>query len=539
MVQRSVLRPDQLDVNGNYSFAGLTVDGYSGGNLNDGYLVGLIMKDGYVGGVNTLSIYAHDGRINQTGTGQVSFNGNVDAKNGLDVTGANLTVALDAIITGNAVITGDLTVNGLTTTINTQQMLVTDPITNINESASEGSSKWTGFSARDADGYNRIGWLFDGYWGISPAFSSASDAVPTRAIAYMGEGDAYGDLSSTASGNSGAGAIGFAPFDGVTSTNVQGAIEQIQTQIISGDSQTTNNSYTINYDAVAGTDEDTCLIMKGGDGTALVEGYMCLITDSVSGDRFQYQIYNNGARVDTDLHLGPSGVISDVDAILTFNAGTGSLTRSAAIRLNGTSDRLEYTASAHQFTGNITAVNNLSVQGNTTIGNASSDQVNVISTFISNLVPVDDAYYVGLTSNRWIDGYFSFFTPTNYTPIGNGNSLEGHLKGIDSALASVALTPPRGVYFITLGEGTSDSLDTTRATDQGQTISTASPMTDAQFRDNIFVYHNGQLLYNDSSSALNKGAVINDVARKTGELKTLFFGADLRKGSIIQIVDMR
>ena len=53
--------------------------------------------------------------INQTGGGQVTFSGNVDANNGLDVAGADLNVATNANITGNTQVTGDLNVDGITT----------------------------------------------------------------------------------------------------------------------------------------------------------------------------------------------------------------------------------------------------------------------------------------------------------------------------------------------------------------------------------------------------------------------------------------
>jgi len=544
MAQRSVLRPDQLDRNGSYNFARVVIDGYSGGYLNDGYLMGLVLTDGYLGGAETIRMDAHDGAIHQIGTGQVSFAGNVDAENGLDVTG-NLDVTVNAYIHGSTVIDGDLTVLGTETIINTQQLYVEDPIVVINDQASE-SGDWSGLSARDGDGYNRIGFVFDGggvgaldgYWALSVMADAIPEADPTRAIAYLGAGDAYGDLSSTLSGNSGASKIGVTPAGGIVSTDVQAALEELESEIIGATSGTTNISYTINTDATAGSDENPCLIAKGGDGTALIEGYMCLITDSVVGDRWQLQIYQGGVRQTTDLHLGPSGLTEDIDAILTFNAGTGGATNTAEIKLDGTTDMLEFTATAHQFSGDVTVQDNLTIDGNTTIGSASADQVALNATIITDLVPVDDAYYVGLTSNRWIDGYFSFFSPTNYSPVGDGDSLEGHLKGIDAALGNVLVAPPRGVYVITSGEGASDTLDSSRAVQQG-TVINVSGLSPTEFRDYIYIYRNGQLLYNDSASAATTGDVVNDVARQTGTLNMLLFSSNLKTGDIVQIVDMR
>lgn len=70
-----------------------------------------------------------DGPITQSGTGQVSFAGNVDATNGLDVTTANLTVGganfTVAPGTGNITTAGDLAVNGgdMTSTATTFNLL--------------------------------------------------------------------------------------------------------------------------------------------------------------------------------------------------------------------------------------------------------------------------------------------------------------------------------------------------------------------------------------------------------------------------------
>jgi hypothetical protein len=541
MAQRSVLRPDQLDRNGSYNFAQVVIDGYSGGELDDGYLMGLVLTDGYLGGTATIHMDAHDGTINQIAAGQVSFAGNVDAANGVDVTGGDLYVANDTVMDGN------LTITGASAVLNTTQLYVKDPIVVINDSGSEGSSDWTGLSERDVDGYNRIGWVFsgtgvgslDGYWAVSIDASVASDDHPTRALAYIGAGDAYGDLSSTLTGNSGAKKIGVTPAGNISSTNVQAALEELDSEIVAATGGTDSLNFIINQNATAGVDENPCLIAKGGDGTSLIEGYLCLITDAVSGDRWQFQIYEGGVRQTSDLHLGPSGLTDDIDAILTFNAGTGALARTASIKLDGTLDKLVYTANAHEFAGNTTMDNNLTVDGNTTIGSDSVDQVALNATIITDLVPVDDAYYVGLTTNRWIDGYFSFFTPSNYSPVGDNDSLEGHLKGIDAALGNVLVAPPRGVYVITAGEAGTDTLDSTRAVDQGANVSTASPMTDTQFRDYIYIYRNGQLLYNDDVTRANTGAVVNDVARQTANEKLLLFSSNLRNGDIVQIVDMR
>ena len=67
-----------------------------------------------VEGVTTLDETEVDGTLTQS-NGQVTLGGNVDATSGLDVTGADLTVATNASVTGNTQVGGDLNVDGRTT----------------------------------------------------------------------------------------------------------------------------------------------------------------------------------------------------------------------------------------------------------------------------------------------------------------------------------------------------------------------------------------------------------------------------------------
>jgi hypothetical protein len=189
-------------------------------------------------------------------------------------------------------------------------------------------------------------------------------------------------------------------------------------------------------------------------------------------------------------------------------------------------------------TGATTLTGTLTANGNVILGSDSSDSVDINGTIISDLLPTNDTYYVGSPTQTWVDGYFNFFTPTNYTPVGDGYSLEAHLKGIDAALADATVDHPRGIYIITTAEGSADELVSTRTPDQGDTID-VSGLTDDEFRDNVYVYWNGQLLVCDAAPAINSAAVVSDVARKTGSLGTLVFAGNIRKGAVIQIVDLR
>jgi hypothetical protein len=566
MAHRSRLRAFQLDSDDSFEFAQLTIDGYSGGELNDGYLTGLILTAGSPAGPGstTLALYADDGEINQFGSGQVTFNGNVDMNNGLDVLGGNVYVANDVTIDG------DLTVNGVETILTVESLVVEDPVEILNSQGTEALTDWTGLSVRDADGYNRIGWVFDGYWAVSDAYSGVGqpDAVPNRALAHFGTGVTENDLSVDAA----ASYIGVAEIGGVIGNNIQEALENLAQGNIPLEG-TTNLTWHINTDATPSTDEDPCLIMSGGDGTSLMDGYLCLITDSGTGTRFQFSTYDDSVLTDTDVHINASGGTDNIDATLTFNAGNGSDAYQASISLDGSTSFLVYTATEHDFSGDVRMFNDLDVDGNAnvdgnadiggtldvtgaatlsstldvtgdatfdgyvTLGDSSTDQLVFNGTVYSDFLPDDCAYQLGDPTHRWLDGYFCLFTPSYYTPVGDDSSLEGHLKGIDDALSNVTLNPARGVYEITPAEATADTLDTSRTVDQGDQTAVGG-YTDIQFRDNIFVYLNGQLLWNDPTPAASPAAVVYDVARKTGSLNDLVFGGDVKKGAVIQVVDM-
>lgn len=523
---RSRLRASALDPNDSFAFANIVVDGYSGEEINEGYQTGIVLKYGPTGATK-LTLFAADGGIQQDGTGLVTFNGNVHANNDVQIL-------------------GNLTVLGTTTEIDSQKMVVTDPITTLNASGTELLSDWTGLTLRDTDGYNRIGWSFDGYWAISSAPVPGSDTVPDRAIAFLGAGVTNGDLSSTASGNSGAGHVGNTAVGNLTSTNVQAALEELQGDIdtiMAGniDLKGTNSlTFMINRDATAGVDEDPCLILKGGDGTALIDGYLCNITDSVNGDRMQFTMYQNGSRISPDVHIGTRALTDDLDATLTLNAGDGASAVQATIKLLGTEDRVEYTADQHTFNGPVRMTGNtvvdgyLYANGNVALGNDLADTIDINGTIISDLVPTNNTYYVGTPTNRWVDGYFDFFTPTNYTPVGSNYSLEGHLKGIDAKLATVT-SFTHGTYIFTAGEATANTLDSSRAVDQGLQADVGS-LSDTQFLNNVYIYLDGQLLLNDSAKRASNGAVVNDVARDTVTPSLLRFSRDVKKGAILQIV---
>jgi len=525
---RSRLRADALDRNDSFSFANVTIDGYSGEELNDGYLAGIVLKNGPEG-PNTLTLFAADGGIQQDGTGPVSFSGNVEAK-------------------GDVLIRGSLAILGSSTEIETQKLLVSDPISVLNVGGSQLLSKWTGLSMQASDGYHQMGWDFDGYFGISVGAGTAgSDAVPTRAVAFVGSNYTDGDLSAAGS-HSAAGAhkIGVWPTGNLASSNVQDALQELQSDVdalSAGDitvaSGTTSPSWTIHKVDDPLTQVNACLIEHGGNGLGNeIDGYLCTITDPTQPYRMQMKLFEDGLLINSRLDIGELDAINNLTSSLFLNAGDGYNAKQANLTLSG-NGTLDYTATKHSFSGPVEATGDLQVDGglkaygDTTIGNSSSDKLSVAALVASDLLPEDNAHLLGDASHRWVDGYFTMFSPSHYTPVGSNYSLTGHLKGIDSLLGSVTHFK-HGTYIITVPEGSSDTLDSSRVVNQGIQSDVGS-LSDSDFCNHTSIYIDGQLLLNDIATRANNGAVVNDVARDSSNPSLLRFNRNIKKGSIVQI----
>ena len=145
-----------------YNGEGVYVDGILNvGNATNGGNPANVLFDG--GTVNFTNA-----EISQTGnTKQVSFEGNVDASNGLDVTGANLTVGGAAFIVnqtnGNISSTGNLIINGNSTLGDdaTADQVIVNASMDIKNSITNTSSNNGGrVNISDADGLSVIGSYF-------------------------------------------------------------------------------------------------------------------------------------------------------------------------------------------------------------------------------------------------------------------------------------------------------------------------------------------------------------------------------------------
>ena len=122
---------------------------------------------------------------------------------------------------------------------------------------------------------------------------------------------------------------------------------------------------------------------------------------------------------------------ANIDTLSADTAAIGDLT-SGRVVLAGTSGELEdssnltFDGSTLALTGAATVSTNLTVSGNTTLGNAASDTVTVTADVASNLIPsADSTYSLGDSSNYWSHGYIDAITTTGNVSVGGNLTVTG------------------------------------------------------------------------------------------------------------------
>ena len=122
---------------------------------------------------------------------------------------------------------------------------------------------------------------------------------------------------------------------------------------------------------------------------------------------------------------------ANIDTLSADTAAIGDLT-SGRVVLAGTSGELEdssnltFDGSTLALTGAATVSTNLTVSGNTTLGNAATDTVTVTADVASNLIPsADSTYSLGDSSNYWSHGYIDAITTTGNVSVGGNLTVTG------------------------------------------------------------------------------------------------------------------
>ena len=136
---------------------------------------------------------------------------------------------------------------------------------------------------------------------------------------------------------------------------------------------------------------------------------------------------------DNDIDLGTSS-LEFKDLFLDGTATVDALVADTADINGGTIDGTTVgatSASTGSFTtlgasGAVTFSSTLSVQGNTTLGNAASDTVTVTADIASDLIPsADSTHSLGDSSNYWSNAYIDAITTTGNVSVGGNLTVTG------------------------------------------------------------------------------------------------------------------
>ncbi len=340
-----------------------------------------------------------NGGLSQTGGHQVSFSGNVDATNGLDVTNADLTVGgtdgthftVDEA-TGNTAIEGTLTVDGNTTLGNDR----TDAVT-VNGGLSQIGGHQVSFSG-NVDATNGLDVTNDSLTVGGTKFT-VDDVTGNTAIegtlTVDGNTTLGNDRTDAVTVNGGLSQIGGhqVSFSGnVDATNgldVTGALT-VDTLTVNGLDVTgtlTVDTLTVNGLDVTGTlTVDTLTVsgattlsgnldMNGNDILDGTDGNITILEDLVvtgnvnPSDDSTYTLGTDANRwselfvTGGSVHIGDAnGDANDDEMVLGYDGTT-----TGTIGVNGTTS-MNITTTAVNFTGNTDIDGALAVDGNTTLG---------------------------------------------------------------------------------------------------------------------------------------------------------------------------
>jgi len=169
-------------------------------------------------------------------------------------------------------------------------------------------------------------------------------------------------------------------------------------------------------------------------------------------------------------------------------------------------------AASPTFTGTVT-IDGLTVNGNTTLGNAATDTVTVTADIASNLIPsADDTYNLGASGAEWndlfIDGTANIDSLVADTADINGGTIDGVTIGGSSA-GAITGTTITGTSFVTSGNMTFG--------DNDKAIFGAG--------SDLQIYHDGSNSYITDSGTGNLNILANEFALYEGNGTDLMIGA--------------
>ena len=281
----------------------------------------------------------------------------------------------------------------------------------------------------------------------------------------------------------------------------------------------------VNIDGNTITTQSGQLILDSNAGTVAVND-----TLNVDGLKFDgiAEVYTS---VDTDLASVSSShdtlasakaidaKIAAIDTTLTVGADSGSndnvIVGTDTLNFAGTTNEIETTVSNNQIQiglpNNVTVSGNLTVNGNTDLGNATSDTITATGRFDSALVPsADDTHDLGTSSLKWqdlyIDGtaYLDAFQSSGADI--NGGSIDGVTIGTNAVVTELRVDNVQidgGTITTTSGNLTLNSAGGTVDVQDILHVEVRADIDNIRIQDNTVTTTSGTLVLDSANNTID------------------------------------
>ena len=206
----------------------------------------------------------------------------------------------------------------------------------------------------------------------------------------------------------------------------------------------------------------------GTDSYAVTTNVVYAALTDISGLCFEADVANTGAATLNVDSLGAKAIVKYNDVALV----TGDIEANQRVVVVYNADDLTFEMVSQLASGasptltNLTLTGDLSVEGNTTLGNAVTDTITATGEFITALLPdVDDTYDLGSTSQEWQDAWFDGTVNIDSlvadTADINGGTVDGATIGGTSAgaITATTLSATGAVSFTSTFDLTTDTVD--------------------------------------------------------------------------------
>jgi hypothetical protein len=435
-----------LTAGGGYGDTGVTLSGAGNVRAN-----GFLQVDGEAYLTGSVTLAGNSQAVTHTGTGNLSISS----------TTGNVLVEGTVFVGNNVTIPGDLTVNGTVVAIDTTNLRIKDPIVLIGSGSAAADSKSViAFASGSSGGINSLVFGAAGVAGgnfLAAAQADVQDGslaigslsltnyVPIRAssfqlggtlavpLAFVSSSVGTDLILSGTTANLGSTIFNFQRADSTfatfggngpgTGATLAGATGRFLTVgAINGTLNLSGSTVTANFSSAFQFQEDGVSVIEvtapttttprvaaavsnatltvgtsGASSSVIVSGSTAVLQTTAANGVYFRADATNMLRI-----LSPSSNTINIDAQTGFTTANVVNTVATTVNLAGAATTVEIGAA----TGTTSINNDLAVDGNTTLGNATTDTVTFTARAASHLLPTTDSTYdLGSPTLRWRNMY--------------------------------------------------------------------------------------------------------------------------------------